>query len=65
MSENHFFVEDASEDGYVVRTVSAECLVEPDDLPDLHAQVRDAVHRPFDDNKFLSLIFGGNKHGLA
>lgn len=34
MSENHFFVEEASEGGYVVRTVGAEFVTEPDDLPD-------------------------------
>lgn len=56
MSEIHFIVEEAPEGGYVARAVGVDILTEADDLPGLHAQVRDAVHCHFDDGKLPSLI---------
>ena len=56
MSEIHFIVEEAPEGGYVARAVGMDILTEADDLPSLHAQVRDAVHCRFDDGKLPSLI---------
>jgi hypothetical protein len=49
MSEIHFIVEEAPEGGYVARAVGADIVTEADDLPSLHAQVRDAVHCRFDE----------------
>lgn len=56
MSEIHFIVEVAPEGGYIARAVGADILTEADDLPSLHAQVRDAVHRHFDKENSPSLI---------
>jgi len=56
MSEIHFIVEEAPEGGYIARAVGADILTEADDLPSLHAQVRDAVHCHFDEGNFPSLI---------
>lgn len=52
MTEIHFIVEEAPEGGYVARAVGADIFTEADNLPGLHAQVRDAVRCHFDvDNK--------------
>lgn len=56
MSEIHFIVEEAPEGGYVARAVGIDIVTEADDLPGLHAQVRDAVHCHFDENNLPSLI---------
>lgn len=56
MSEIHFIVEEAPEGGYIARAVGADILTEADDLPGLHAQVRDAVHCHFDKENAPSLI---------
>ncbi|MDE2129364.1 MAG: 2-oxoisovalerate dehydrogenase [Betaproteobacteria bacterium] len=56
MSEIHFIVEQAPEGGYVARAVGVDILTEADDLESLHAQVRDAVHCHFDDDKRPSII---------
>ena len=56
MSEIHFIVEEAPEGGYVARAVGVDIVTEADDLPGLHAQVRDAVHCHFDGGKFPDLI---------
>lgn len=56
MTEIHFFVEEAPEGGFVARAVGADIFTEADDLPSLHAQVRDAVHCHFDDGDRPSLI---------
>ena len=56
MSEIHFIVEQAPEGGYVARAVGVDILTEADDLESLHAQVRDAVHCYFDDDKRPSII---------
>ena len=56
MSEIHFIVEQAPEGGYVARAVGVDILTEADDLESLHAQLRDAVHCHFDDDKRPSII---------
>lgn len=56
MSEIHFIVEEAPEGGYVARAVGVDIVTEADDLPGLHAQVRDAVHCHFDEGQVPSLI---------
>lgn len=49
MSELHFIVEEAPEGGFIARAVVMDIFTEADDLPALHAQVRDAVHCHFED----------------
>ena len=44
MSEIHFIVEEAPEGGFIARAVGTDIFTEADDLPALHALVRDAVH---------------------
>lgn len=56
MTEIHFIVEEAPEGGFTARAVSADIFTEADDLPALHAQVRDAVHCHFDADKKPGLI---------
>ena len=56
MSEIHFSVEEAPEGGYLARAVGADIVTEADDMPSLHAQVRDAVRCHFDDDKCPSVI---------
>ena len=43
MTEIHFIVEDAPEGGYLARALGADIFTEADDLPSLHAQIRDAL----------------------
>lgn len=56
MSEIHFIVEEAPEGGYLARAVGVDIVTEADDLPGLHAQVRDAVHCHFDPEHIPALI---------
>ncbi|MDP3795013.1 MAG: 2-oxoisovalerate dehydrogenase [bacterium] len=56
MSEIHFIVEEAPEGGYLARAVGVDIVTEADDLPGLHAQVRDAVHCHFDQEHTPALI---------
>jgi hypothetical protein len=56
MTEIHFIVEEAAEGGYVARAMGADIFTEADDLPGLHAQVRDAVHCHFDDGQRPQVI---------
>ena len=56
MTEIHFIVEESAEGGYVARAVGADIFTEADDLPGLHAQVRDAVRCHFDDDKRPGMI---------
>ena len=56
MSEIHFIVEEAPEGGYLARAVGADIVTEADDMPSLHAQVRDAVRCHFDNDQFPSVI---------
>lgn len=56
MTEIHFVVEEAPEGGYIARAVGVDIFTEADDIPALHAQVRDAVHCHFDEEKFPGII---------
>jgi hypothetical protein len=56
MSEIYFIVEEAPEGGYVARAMGADIFTEADDLPSLHAQVRDAVYCHFDEGDRPGLI---------
>ena len=56
MREIHFSVEEAPDGGYVARAVGMDILTEADDLPGLHAQVRDAVRCHFEEGKLSGLI---------
>ncbi|MEZ5457648.1 MAG: hypothetical protein R3F04_16335 [Lysobacteraceae bacterium] len=56
MTDIHFIVEEAPEGGYLARAVGVDIFTEADDLPSLHAQLRDAVHCHFDDAERPSLI---------
>jgi hypothetical protein len=56
MSEIHFIVDEAPEGGYLARAVGVDIVTEADDLPGLHAQVRDVVHCHFDEGKLPVLI---------
>jgi hypothetical protein len=48
MNEVIFVVEEAPEGGYTARALGASIFTEADTLPELHAQVRDAVRCHFD-----------------
>lgn len=56
MSEIHFLVEEAPEGGWLARAMGADIVTEADDLPGLHAQVRDAVRCHFDEADLPQLI---------
>lgn len=56
MSEIHFVVEEAPEGGYVARAVNEDIFTEADDIPGLHARVRDAVHCHFDEGAVPGVI---------
>ena len=49
MAEIHFVVEEAPEGGYTAYAVNEDIFTEADDIPSLHASVRDAVRCHFDD----------------
>ena len=56
MTDIHFVIEEAPEGGYIARAVGDDIFTEADDLPTLHAQLRDAVHCHFADAERPSLI---------
>ncbi|MDP1613492.1 MAG: hypothetical protein Q8M11_20730 [Sulfuritalea sp.] len=56
MAEIHFIVEEAPEGGFIARAVGADIFTEADDLPALHAQVKDAVNCHFDEGTQPALI---------
>ncbi|MDP2195398.1 MAG: hypothetical protein Q8J72_05365 [Rhodocyclaceae bacterium] len=56
MTEIHFIVEEAPEGGFTARAVGADIFTEADDLPSLHAQVRDAVRCHFETDKKPGVI---------
>lgn len=55
MNTIHFIVNDSAE-GYVACAVGADIVTEAGNLPDLHTQVRDAVHCYFSPDKMPALI---------
>lgn len=56
MNEIVFVVEEAPEGGYIARALGESIITEADDLTDLHARVRDAVHCHFDEANLPGLI---------
>lgn len=56
MEEVIFVVEEAPEGGFTARALGASIVTEADTLPELHAQVRDAVQCHFDDGQAPKLI---------
>ena len=55
MNEVIFLVEEAPEGGYTARALGASIFTEADSLPELQAQVRDAVRCHFEANDLGSL----------
>ncbi len=51
-----FLVEEAPEGGFTARALGESIFTEGDDLADLHAKVRDAVHCYFDEDKVPRVI---------
>ena len=56
MSEIHFVVEEAPEGGYIAKAINEDIFTEADDIPSLHASVRDAVHCHFDEGNVPGVI---------
>ncbi|MCA1978070.1 MAG: hypothetical protein LDL19_02425 [Thiobacillus sp.] len=48
MTEIHFIVEESPEGGFIARGVGQDIITEAEDMPSLHALIRDAVHCHFD-----------------
>ena len=51
MNEILFLVEEVPEGGYTARALGESIYTEADNIQQLHAAVRDAVHCHFDDHK--------------
>jgi hypothetical protein len=51
-----FLVEEAPEGGFTARALGESIFTEANDLADLHAKVRDAVHCHFDEGKVPRVI---------
>ena len=56
MNEVIFLVEEAPEGGYTARALGASIFTEADTLPELHAQLRDAVRCHFDEDHRPGMI---------
>ena len=56
MNEVIFLVEEAPEGGYTARALGPSIFTEADSLPELQAQVRDAVRCHFGDGKAPKVI---------
>jgi hypothetical protein len=56
MSELIFLVEEAPEGGFTARALGESIFTEADTLPELHAQVRDAVQCHFDEGIAPKLV---------
>jgi hypothetical protein len=51
-----FLVEEAPEGGFIARALGESIFTEANDLSDVHAKVRDAVHCHFDEGKAPRII---------
>jgi hypothetical protein len=51
-----FLVEDAPEGGFAARALGEAIFTEAESIPDLHAQIRDAVRCHFEPDKVPKLI---------
>ena len=56
MSEVIFLVEEAAEGGFTARALGQSIFTEANDVAELHAKVRDAVHCHFDEGKGPKVI---------
>lgn len=56
MNETHFLVEEAPEGGWTAHALGHSIFTEADDLPALHAQVRDAVRCHFEEGQMPRII---------
>jgi hypothetical protein len=56
MNEIIFMVEEAPEGGYLARALGQSILTEADSLPELHANVRDAVRCHFEDGQVPQVV---------
>ncbi len=56
MEELIFVVEEAPEGGFTVRALGPSIFTEADTVPELHAQVRDAVSCHFDEGQAPKVI---------
>jgi hypothetical protein len=56
MTEIQFIVEEAPEGDFTARAVGEDIFTKADDLPGLHAQMRDAVRCHFGEDKEATLI---------
>jgi hypothetical protein len=56
MEELIFVVEEAPEGGFTARALGASIFTEADTVPELHAQVRDAVSCHFDEGQAPKVI---------
>jgi hypothetical protein len=56
MEELIFVVEEAPEGGFTARALGASIFTEADTVPQLHAQVRDAVSCHFDEGQAPKVI---------
>ncbi len=56
MNELIFNVEEAPEGGYTARALGEDIFTEADDMPSLHANIRDAVKCHFDEGKGPKVI---------
>jgi hypothetical protein len=56
MSELIFLVEEAPEGGFTARALGESIFTEADTLPELHAQVRDAVQCHFDEGQAPKVV---------
>ena len=56
MNEVIFLVEEAPEGGYTARALGVSIFTDADSLPELQAQVRDAVRCHFEDGKAPKVI---------
>jgi hypothetical protein len=52
----HFVVEEAPEGDYIARAINESIFAEADDIPVLHARVRNAVRCHFDDSAAPGVI---------
>jgi hypothetical protein len=56
MSELIFLVEEALEGGFTARALGSSIFTEADTLPELHAQIRDAVQCHFDEGQAPKVV---------
>jgi len=56
MNEIFFLVEEALEGGYIAKAIGESIFTEADTMDELKANIREAVHCHFDDDKLPKII---------